>query len=119
MEKRISQSQVYAEVHAVLSALGGEYLRKTPQNVLNVIAEKRDKQYKINIDENKPLEEQNLSKEAIAMLAALKLDYWCETKEEKKELQDLLKLNEEKQSGKPLSLESKKTQINILKKKLK
>ena len=61
MEERISQSQVYAEVYAVLSALGGEYIRKIPQNVLNVIADQRDKQLEKKINEEIPLEEQNLS----------------------------------------------------------
>ena len=84
MEKRINnQSQVYSEVYAVLSALGGEYIRKIPQKVLDVIAEKRDKSYERYINEDIPLEEQNLSKEAIAMLASLKLDCWCETQAEK------------------------------------
>ena len=117
MEKHISQKQVYAEVYAVLTALGGDYIRKTPQKVLDTINEQRDKQYQITIDEEKPLEEQNLSKDTIALLAALKLDYWCETEEEKTQLQNLLNLNEEKQSGNPLSAESKKTWIDMLKKK--
>ena len=117
MEERISQSQVYAEVYAVLSALGGEYIRKIPQNVLNVIADQRDKQLEKRIDEEKPLEEQNLSQSAIAMLASLKLDYWCETEQEKQELRSLLRLNDEKQSGAPLSLDSKKAWIAMLKNK--
>ena len=117
MERYINQNQVYAEVYAVLAVLGDDYIRKIPQNILNTIADKRDKDYKIVIDENKPLEEQNLSKDAIALLAALKLDYWCKTAEEKKALQDILDLNEEKHSGQPLSLNSKKTWINELKNK--
>ena len=119
MVEHINQSRVYAEVYAVLSALSGEYIRKTPHNVLNVIAEKRDRSYEFKIDENKPLEEQNLSKEAIALLTVLKLDYWCENQAEKKELQDLLILNEEEFSGKSLSLNSKKKKIDNLKSKIK
>lgn len=117
MEKHISQSQIYAEVYAVLSVLGGDYIRKVPTDILNIIAEERDKDYKVNINEGQPLEEQNLSDKSIDMLAALKLDYWCETEEEKKALQDILNLNEEKQSGKPLSIDSKKAWINMLKNK--
>ena len=115
MEKHISQSQVYAEVFAVLSVLDGEYIRKIPRSVLDVIAEQRDKQYKVQIDETMPLEEQNLSDEAIALVAALKLDYWCETEVEKKFLQSILNLNEERQSGRPLSEVSKKMWIEIQK----
>lgn len=119
MEERISQSQVYSEVYAVLSALGGQYIRKIPQNVLNAIENGRDKTYEKKINEEIPLEDQNLSQAAIAMLAALKLDYWCESEEEKKVLRDILNLNEEKQSGMPLSTDSKKAWINMLKNKVK
>lgn len=119
MAEYTKQSRVYAEVYAVLSLAGSEFVSKIPQNILDVIAEKRDKDYQKEIDENVPLEEQNLSREAIAMLAALKIDYCCETEKEKQELLGLLKLNDEKESGQPLSKDSKSTWINILKNKLK
>ncbi len=118
MENHISQSQVYAEVYSVLSALGGQYIRKIPENILNTIADGRDKQYERKINEDMPLEEQNLSKEAIAMLAAFKLDYWCENEEEKKALRGILNLNDEKQSGQSLSTDSKKAWINMIKNKV-
>ncbi len=90
----MNQKQVYSEVYAVLCALNDEYLIKTPQKILDKINNERDRDYRFHIDENIPLTEQNLSKEAIAMLAALKLDYWCETQEEKNELEQLLKTND-------------------------
>ena len=117
MEMSISQSQVYTEVYAVLTTLGGEYIRKIPQKVLNVIADNRDTQYEKKINEGQLLEEQNLSTEAIAMLASLKLDYWSETEQEKQDLRNLLCLNDEKQSGSPLSLASKKAWIAMIKNK--
>lgn len=119
MENHTSQGQVYAEVYAVLSALGGDYIRKIPQNVLNIIADKRDKAYEKKINEDVPLEEQNLSKEAIALLASLKLDFWCETEQERQALRALLNLNDEKQSGRSLSTDSKKAWIEMLKNKIK
>lgn len=115
MEKHIKQSQVYAEVYAVLSVLGGQYIRKIPQNVLDIIANQRDMLREYKIYEDKPLEEQNLSKEALALLAALKLDYWCESEQEKTKLQNLLRLNEEKHSAQPLSQDSKKAWIDAIK----
>ena len=117
MVKHINQKQIYAEVYAVLSVLGGEYIRKIPQNVLNTIADQRDKDYIVNINDEQPLDEQNLSEEAIALIACLKLDYWCDSDDEKKALQDILDLNEEKYSGKPLSINSKKAWINMIKNK--
>jgi hypothetical protein len=107
--------QVYAEVYAVLCVLDGEYLRKLPQNILDLIADKRDKTLNIRIDENLPLEQQNLSNEAVEFLAMLKLDYWCEMPEERKQLQNMLNLNEYKKSQAPLSRDNKKLWIEQLK----
>ena len=90
----MKQAQIYSEVYAVLCALNDEYLEKTPQGILDKINASRDKDYIFHIDENKPLEEQHLSKEAVTMLAALKLEYWCESKKEKEELELLLKAND-------------------------
>jgi hypothetical protein len=108
--------QVYAEVYAVLSQLNNEYLRKTPQKILDLIADKRDKTFAVTIDENLPLEAQNLSEAALAFLAMLKLDYWCETPEEKEQLQALLDINEYKKSGRVLSEKNKKSWIEQIKK---
>ena len=90
----MNQKQVYSEVYAVLCALNDEYIIKTPQKILDKINNERDRGYHFRIDENIPLTEQNLSSEAIAMLAALKLDYWCKTNSEKEELKLLLKAND-------------------------
>ena len=84
MEKNINMKQIYAEVYTVLSMLGGDYIGKIPRNVLNIIADQRDKDYIVNINDEQPLDEQNLSEEAIALLASLKLDYWCDSDDEKK-----------------------------------
>ncbi len=92
----MEQNKVYSEVYAVLSALNNEYIRKTPRKILDKIEKSRDPSYTPNIDETKPLDEQGLSKEAIAMLAALKLDYWCESEEEKEALRKILIANDQK-----------------------
>jgi hypothetical protein len=110
--------QVYAEVYAVLCLLDGEYLRKLPQNILDLIADKRDKALNIKIDENLPLEQQNLSNDAVEFLAMLKLDYWCETPEEKEQLQNMLNVNEYKKSQASVSRDNRKLWIEQLKSSL-
>lgn len=85
-----NQKKVYSEVYAVLSTLNDEYIRNTPTDVLNFIADNRDKDYIVNIDENKALDNQNLSEETIAFIAMLKLDYWCHDEGEKEKLVHLL-----------------------------
>lgn len=93
-EVKMEQKKVYSEVYAVLCALGEDYKKKIPKKIFNKINVERDHDYQFHINEDKPLIEQNLSPEAIAMLAALKLDYLCESKEEKEDLELLLKAND-------------------------
>ncbi len=113
----VASQQTYSEVYAVLSALGDKYIQKTPQTLLSFIADNRDRNYVVAIDDALPLEEQNLSEEAIAVIAMLKLDYWCETEKEKADLAALLELNEQKATGQSLSKSSKEAWIKMLREK--
>ena len=92
----MEEKKVYSEVYAVITALNEQYVRKTPQKLLDYFAENRDKNTDIRIDENIPLEEQGLSKETIAILAAIKMDFWADTDDERKALMKLLQDNENK-----------------------
>jgi hypothetical protein len=112
----MTKAKMYAEVYAVLCLLGDNYVRKIPQNVLDLIADARDKSLEIDLDPDQPLETQNLSAETVSFLAMLKLDYWCETAEEKAELMRLLEINECKKSDLPLSAEQKKYWLEHLRK---
>ena len=92
----MSDKRLYSEVYAVLSALGGDFVTQIPIDVITLISNERDLNYNPIIDESKGLHEQELGKETIAFIAMLKLNYWCESDEEKQELLDLLDTNEEK-----------------------
>lgn len=89
----MNNSKVYSEVYAVLTALNGEYIRKTSIELLDFFADNRDKEYIVKIDEKIPLEKQKLSKESLAVLALLKYHYWCDNENERLELIDLIKQN--------------------------
>ena len=113
----VANKQTYSEVYAVLSALGDKYIEKTPKEILSFIADNRDRNYAVTIDDTIPLDEQNLSEEAISLIAMLKLDYWCETEKEKADLAALLELNEQKATGQSLSKSSKEAWIKMLREK--
>ena len=117
MMKKLIKKQIYSEVYAVLTALGDEYIRKTPVDLLDFIADNRDREHVIKIDENISLEQQNLSEETIAFIAMLKLDYWCKNDVEKAELRAILEMNEQKANKQPLSRESSEAWIKLLKHK--
>ena len=93
----MKKSQIYTQVYAVLSVLNGTYIKRIPRQVLELIEKHRDRNYLFTVNKNIPLEQQNLSKEAIAMLAYLKLNYWCNTKEEKEQLLSLFEENSKKE----------------------
>ena len=93
----MKQSQIYTQVYAVLSFLNDTYIKRIPRQVLDLIEKNRDRNYLFTVDKNIPLEQQNLSEEAIAMLAYLKLNYWCNTKEEKEQLLSLFEENSKKE----------------------
>ena len=50
-------------------------------------------------DKDKPLQEQNISKDARVLLTILKLQYFCETEEEKENLVQMLRDNEAKKES--------------------
>jgi len=75
-------------------SLGKDYVNRTPADVLDFIAQKRDTCYIPVVDENKALDEQGFEEETMTMLAMLKLNYWCRTEKEKTALLNLLETNE-------------------------
>lgn len=87
-------SKVYSEVYATIFALGDEYVDKTPIDVMDFFDEERDEDYLPEIDQNKALNEQGLEEDTVTIIAMLKLNYWCETEEEKAEFLAFLKTNE-------------------------
>ena len=63
------------ELDEILKYLDLEELNKIPVEIRKVINEKKDKQYKWNYDEAKPLKEQNINRKTIAMLSYLNIKY--------------------------------------------
>lgn len=87
--------RAYSEVSAILDLLDDEYISKVPRKFIEFIDNEKDNEYFININPNVPLEKQELLPDTINILAMLKLDYWCDTEEEKLELLNILNKNEE------------------------
>ena len=87
---------VFSETYAVLQSLGIDYISKIPFDVFSHIEAQRNRDYSPVIDENKALNEQGLSKSCLALLFNLKHDYMCNTEEERNELKNILKENDER-----------------------
>ena len=94
--KTKEKSEVFSEVDAFLDIIDEEYKNKIPIKLRNLFKEHKDKDYHPVYHANIPIEEQNIKKEAIAMIGLLHLNYWCETEEEKNKLRNIFLENQKK-----------------------
>lgn len=86
----------YSEVDEFLKLLDKKMIEKIPENVRNVFAQEKDKEYSKKIYSNMPIKEQNLMEETLTIIAYLNLTYICEDEKEKQRLKEVYKKNEEK-----------------------
>ena len=87
-----TNSNVYSEVNAVLDNIGEEYKSKVPIKLIRLIKKCKNDLYSVTYDLNKPLHEQNISKEALSMIALIHLNYWCKDENEKKNYMRFFKI---------------------------
>ena len=78
--------KAYSEVDKILSFMEIRYVEKVPKKMREMFKNEKLQDYEPNIDKNIPLEEQQLERKTLAILAMLNLNYWCENEEEKEEL---------------------------------
>ncbi len=91
----IKTKETYSEVYSILNILGDNYKNKIPTNLLNMINEERLESYNPQYDIMKRINEQNISRDSLSIIALLYLNYWCNTPEERQNLKQLLRSNEE------------------------
>ena len=87
---------VYAEVDTILSLMDEKYVNRVPNKLREMFKDKKSYDYKPNIDSKKSLNEQNLQRDTLVILAILCLNYWCESENEKQELIKAYSENEKK-----------------------
>lgn len=92
----IKTKEIYSEVYQVLNLLGDEYINKLPNSLFNMLKEKRNSNYTPQYTEDIPLNEQNIKKETLSIIALLDLNYWCENENEKLKIKQILKNNEDR-----------------------
>lgn len=95
----MENSKVNAEILGVLLALGDKYINKLPSSVMEYLTKNANMSEIPYIDQQKRIEEQNISKDARVFLTMLKLKYWCKSEEEKEILLNLLNENDKKQNN--------------------
>lgn len=92
----VQTQEIYSEVYSILNLLGESYIKKLPISLFNMIKEEKRQDYNPKYDSKINLEQQNIKRETLSMIALFHLNYWCNSDEEKNELKTLFKTNEEK-----------------------
>ena len=95
MDNNIIYIKAYTEVNCLLEYLPKSYIDRLPKKLIELIERQSNDQYKINIDINKSLLEQNFSKKTKDLIAVIKYNYWS-TEEEKRKLKEIFYENENK-----------------------
>ena len=84
------------EVDEILNFLNRDELKKIPKNVRQLIKDNKDTEYVWKYSEEKPLKDQNLSRDTIALLSYLNMEYILND-EQKQIMKEYQELNEKKQ----------------------
>lgn len=106
--------KAYSEVDKILSFMEIRYVEKVPKKMREMFKNEKLQDYEPNIDKNIPLEEQQLERKTLAILAMLNLNYWCENEEEREELIRAYSNNDKKRNE---ELREKYNPDNIFKNK--
>ena len=104
----------YSEVDEILNLLEDKYKNKIPEKIRNFFKEEKDPNYRVSIDIDRPLIEQNLQRDTFVFLAILYLNYWCESDEEKQKYINELAENEKEKK----ELEEKYNPDNLFKNRI-
>ena len=88
-------AKAYTEVLEIISFFPKEEYNKIPKEKIDFYKKNMDKDYKFTINPEIDLAEQNVSKEASAIIVTLYRDYFA-TEEQREKIEDLIKLNEKK-----------------------
>ena len=86
--------KAYTEVLEIINHFSEEEKSKIPEEKIKFFQDNCDKNYDFKINSEIPLEEQNISKEANAIIVILYRDYFA-TEEEKDKIEEVLKKNSE------------------------
>lgn len=86
----------YAQVDSFLAMLDEKYVEMVPRNIRYFFKQEMDRTYDKPVVPDVPIKNQNLTDEALALIAYLNLNYWCQDADEKEELKKKYIENEEK-----------------------
>ena len=104
------------EVDEILNYLSDEDLEKIPDDIKQAIRDNKDKDYTWNYDEDKPLKEQDVSRDTIAILSYLNMEYLLNEKQ-KQFMEEMHKRNEQEKRKKEYYNETQYNYEDLFKRK--
>jgi len=84
--------EYYTEVYKIMLAYGSSYIAKIPHKLFEKIKERSIENYDFEFNPQLSFKQQNVKKEAVALLTALEIKYFS-SEEEKNEIRKMLKDN--------------------------
>lgn len=82
----MKNNYTYSEVLDILDNMEEKYREMLPEKLIEFFKNNKSQEYKKHINPRIPLEEQNISKEAITIMAMINLKYWVKDEKHKSEL---------------------------------
>ena len=119
MEVRIlKNSYSYSEVLDIIDNMEVKYKEMLPRKLMDFLNENKNLEYKKHVNPQIPLSEQNISKDAITILAMINLKYWVKDEKHKADLMEKYKANNKEISSEELKkiLESSDNNDTIMNK---
>lgn len=89
----MKNNEMYSEVYSILALLGEEYINKLPEKLIKFIKKNKLNSYNPQYSLDKPLNEQAIQKNSIAMIVLLNYKYWAENDSDKREIFMMIKEN--------------------------
>lgn len=86
----------YAEVDYIIHHMNEKYFNKVPEKLRTFFATIKDPTCEVYVNPRLPLQNQNLKKYTLELLALLHIKYWCEDEERRKELYEKMIENQRK-----------------------
>lgn len=86
----------YAEVDYIIHHMNEKYINKIPEKLLNFFSAIKDPKHEVYVNPRVPLQNQNLKKYTLEIVALLHIKYWCDDEERRKMLYEKMIDNQRK-----------------------
>ncbi|MEI3401647.1 MAG: hypothetical protein V8R51_04775 [Clostridia bacterium] len=114
----MKNSYSYSDILDIIDNMEVKYKEMLPRKLMDFLNENKNLEYKKHVNPQIPLSEQNISKDAITILAMINLKYWVKDEKHKADLIEKYKANNKEISSEELKkiLESSDNNDTIMKK---